>query len=78
MINLNLIQSTFVLTTNTHANNFSSNKISMLVDFVRVNKSQLFRSLSSSLFYGDKNRVWKDIAKEISEEHGTFRKGEDV
>ena len=50
----------------------------MLVDFVLENKSQLFGSLSSSLSYDDKNRVWEDIAKEISEAYGTFRNKEDV
>ena len=50
----------------------------MSVDFVHENKSQLFGSLSSSLSYDDKNRVWEDIEKEILEAHGTFRNKEDV
>ena len=66
------------MATRTRAKNFSSDEISMFVDFVHQNKSQLFGLLSSSLTYNDKNRVWKDIAKEFSEAHGTFRNKEDV
>ena len=56
-LNSNLIQSTFVMATKTRAKNFSSDEISMLVDFLHENKSQLFGSLSSSLTYDYKNRV---------------------
>ena len=66
------------MATKTCAKNFSSDEISMLVDFVHENKSKLFSSLSSSLSYDDKNRVWEDIAKEISEAHGTFKNKEDI
>ena len=66
------------MATKTRTKNFSSDEISMLVDFVHENKSQLFGSLSSSLAYEDKNHVWEDIAKEISEPHGTLRNKEDV
>ena len=66
------------MATKTRVKNFSSDEISKLVEFVYENKSQLFGSLSSSLSYDDKNRMWEDIAIEISEEHGTFRNKEDV
>ena len=51
------------MATKIRAKNFAFDEISMLVDYVHENKSQLFVSLSSSLSYDDKNRVWEDIAK---------------
>ena len=62
----------------TRAKNFSSEEISSLVDLVLENKSKLFGALSCSLTFDEKNNVWEDIAKEISQSHGTFRSKEDV
>ena len=59
------------------AKNFSSDEITQLVDLVLENKSKLFGALSSSLSYDEKNKIWEDIAKEISQ-NGTFRNKEDV
>ena len=61
--------------TNSKVRNF---RFSILVDIVQENKSKLFGSLSSSLSYDDKNHVWENISKEISEAHGTFWSKEDV
>ena len=49
------------------AKNFSSDEITQLVDLVLENKSKLFGALSSSLSYDEKNKIWEDIAKEISQ-----------
>ena len=61
--------------TNSKVRNF---RFSILVDIVQENKSKLFGSLSSSLSDDDKNHVWENISKEISEAHGTFWSKEDV
>ena len=42
-------------------------RFTQLVDLVLENKSKLFGALSSSLSYDEKNKIWEDIAKEISQ-----------
>ena len=57
---------------------FSLEEVMTLVDLMEANKSSLFGALSSSLTMDDKNKVWQDIARKLSEQHGQMRTRDDV
>ena len=66
------------MATRTCANNSSLDEITMLVDLLHKNKFKLLGSCSSSSSNDEKNHVLENLAKKISEAHGTFRNKEVV
>ena len=57
---------------------FSKDEVMTLVDLICVEKSSLFGALSIILTFYDKNKVWEDIARKLSEQHGQMRTKDDV
>ena len=53
----------------TRAKNFSEDEIMTLIDIVGENKAKIFGALSSTLTADDKNKVWEEVACQISERH---------
>ena len=62
----------------TRAKNFSDDEIMTLIDIVGENKAKIFGALSSTLTADDKNKVWEEVACQISERHGTTRTRDDI
>ena len=66
------------MSSKTRTNNFSNSEITTQVDLVLENKPKLFGAFSSTLTFGEKNKIWEQIASTISQEHGTILTKGDV
>ena len=62
----------------TRSKAFSQDEVMALVDLLDVNRSRLFGALSATLTMDEKNKVWQDIARKLSEQHGQMRTRYDV
>ena len=62
----------------TRSKPFSQDEIMSLVDLLDANKSSLFGAFSATLTMDEKNKVWQDIARKLSEQHGQMRTRDDV
>ena len=53
----------------TRSKNFTLEETNSLVDLVQENRSKLFGSLSASLTFEEKTRVWEEIDSKLSQLH---------
>ena len=62
----------------TRSKNFNLEETNSLVDLVQENRSKLFGSLSASLTFEEKTRVWEEIASKLSQLHGVLRTKDEI
>ena len=62
----------------TRSKNFTLEETNSLVDLVQENRSKLFGSLSASLTFEEKTRVWEEIASKLSQLHGGLRTKDEI
>ncbi|KAI6660707.1 Myb/SANT-like DNA-binding domain-containing protein 4 [Oopsacas minuta] len=57
----------------TRSKNFTQEEIMSLVNLIHDQKSKLFGTLTSTLTFDDKNKIWEEISGRLSELHGNPR-----